>query len=248
MAKVTLSVIVPAYNEEKRLPKTLKAIDAYLKKQDYSYEILVVSDGSQDRTVQIAQKLALKIQNLRVIEEKENHGKGYAVRVGMLGAKGAYRVFMDADNSTSIDHIAKMWPEFKKGHQVVIGSRDIKGAQIAVRQPWWRQRLGDVFNLIVQVLSGLWGVWDTQCGFKGFRAQAAKEIFSRGTINRWAFDVEVLVVAKKLGCSIKEVPVRWVNDKESKVRLSGMVKMLLEVGQIAVNNRRGKYRFEKRNF
>lgn len=241
MTEVKLSVIVPAYNEENRLPKTLYALDEYLKKQDYSYEILVVSDGSQDRTVEVVQELAQKIQNLRVIEEKVNHGKGYAVRKGMLEAKGAYRVFLDADNSTSIEHVEKLWPEFKKGHEVVIGSRDIKGAEIVVRQPWWRQRLGDVFNLIVQVLSGLWGIWDTQCGFKGFSAHAAQRIFSRGVIDRWAFDVEALVVAKKLGYDIKEIPVRWVNDKESKVTFSGMVKMLLEVLQITVNNIVRKY-------
>jgi len=241
MAEIRLSVIVPAYNEERRLPKTLRAIDEYLKKQDYSYEILVVSDGSQDRTVEVAQELTQKIQNLRVIVQKENHGKGYAVRKGMLTAKGEWRVFMDADNATTIDHVEKLWPEFKKGHEVVIGSRDIKGAEIAVRQAWWRQRLGDVFNLIVQVLSGLWGIWDTQCGFKGFSANAAQKIFSRCVIDRWAFDVEVLVIAKKFGFSIKEIPVRWVNDKESKVTFSGMVKMLLEVLQIAVNNIVGKY-------
>ena len=241
MGEVKLSVIIPAYNEERRLPKTLDALDEYLKKQDYSYEILVVSDGSQDRTVEVAQELTQKIQNLRVIAQKENHGKGYAVRKGMIEAKGAYRVFLDADNATSIDHVEKLWPEFKKGHEVVIGSRDIKGAEIAVRQAWWRQRLGDVFNLIVQVLSGLWGIWDTQCGFKGFSANAAQKIFSRCVIDRWAFDVEVLVIAKKFGFSIKEIPVRWVNDKESKVTFSGMVKMLLEVLQIAVNNIVGKY-------
>lgn len=236
-----MSVIIPAYNEENRLPKTLDALDEYLKKQDYSYEILVVSDGSQDRTVEVAQELTQKIQNLRVITQKENHGKGYAVRKGMLGAKGSYRVFLDADNSTSIDHVEKLWPEFKKGHEVIIGSRDIKGAEIVVRQAWWRQRLGDVFNLIVQVLSGLWGIWDTQCGFKGFSAQAAQKIFSRSVIDRWAFDVEALVIAKNLGFSIKEIPVRWVNDKESKVKFSGMVKMLLEVLQITMNNVSGKY-------
>ena len=105
---------------------------------------------------------------------------------------------------------------------------------IAVRQPWWRQRLGDIFNLAVQILSGLWGIWDTQCGFKGFSASAAQEIFSRAKINRWAFDVEVLVIAKKLGYRIQEVPVTWVNDAQSKVRFSGMVKMLLEVLQISL--------------
>ena len=171
----------------------------------------------------------------------ENRGKGFAVKRGMLAAAGEYRMFMDADNATSIDQVVKMWAEFAKGFHVVIGSRDITGAQIAVSQPWWRRRLGDVFNLIVQSISGLWGIWDTQCGFKGFSAKAAQEIFSCATINRWAFDVEVLVIAKKRGYTIKEMPVTWVNDKDSKVRFFGMVKMLLEVLQIAWNNSIGKY-------
>ncbi|MEK7542219.1 MAG: dolichyl-phosphate beta-glucosyltransferase [Patescibacteria group bacterium] len=241
MVQVKLSVIIPVYNEENRLPKTLRAIDEYLRIQDYGYEIVVVSDGSQDRTREVVNELAQELKNLRVIGEQKNYGKGYSVREGMLEAKGEYRVFLDADNSTSIDHVKKMWPEFKKGFEVIIGSRDIKGALIAVRQPWWRQRLGDLFNLIVQIVSGLWGIWDTQCGFKGFSAKSAQEIFSRATINRWAFDVEVLIIAKKLGYTIKEIPVTWINDKESKVKFSGMVRMLLEVLQITLNKITGKY-------
>ncbi|OHA64720.1 MAG: hypothetical protein A2940_01800 [Candidatus Wildermuthbacteria bacterium RIFCSPLOWO2_01_FULL_48_29] len=229
-----LSVVIPAYNEESRLPRTLRDVDAYLRKQDYEYEIIVVNDGSRDRTVEVTNALAREIANLRLIDNQKNRGKGYAVRQGMLEAKGAYRVFSDADNSTSITHMGRMWPEFEKGFEVIIGSRDIEGAVIAVRQAWWRRRLGDIFNLVVQSLTGLWGIWDTQCGFKGFSARAAREIFSCAKINRWAFDVEVLVIAKKLGYQIKEVPVTWVNDKQSKVRFSGMAKMFLEVLQISL--------------
>ncbi|MBI2098322.1 MAG: glycosyltransferase family 2 protein [Candidatus Wildermuthbacteria bacterium] len=241
MAEVKLSVVIPVYNEENRLPRTLRDVDAYLRKQDYEYEIIVVNDGSRDRTAEVTNALAREIANLRLVNNQKNRGKGYAVRQGMLEAKGAYRVFSDADNSTSITHVGRMWPEFEKGFDVVIGSRDTKGAVIAVRQPWWRRRLGDVFNLVVQLLSGLWGIWDTQCGFKGFSARAAQEIFSRAKINRWAFDVEVLVIAKKLGYQIKEVPVTWVNDRQSKVRLSGMAKMLLDVLQISMNNVMNRY-------
>ena len=243
MVDVKLSVIIPSYNEENRLPKTLKAVDAYLSKQSYEYEILVVNAGSTDRTKEVVQNAMLKVRNLNIMDV-ENRGKGYAVREGMLRARGQYRMFMDADNSTSIDQVGKMWAEFEKGFEVVIGSRDMKGAQIAVRQSLWRQMLGNIFNLIVQTLSGLWGMWDTQCGFKGFEAKAAQTIFSRATIDQWAFDVEVLVIARKLGYKIKEIPVTWANDKESKVRLKGMVKMLLEVLQISINNLMGKYRSE----
>lgn len=241
MLEVKLSVVIPAYNEEGRLPRTLRAMDEYLQKQDYGYEILVVSDGSQDRTAEVVNELAQEIQNLRVMGEQENHGKGYSVREGMLEARGAYRVFSDADNSTSVDHIEKMWPEFERGFAVVIGSRDIKGAVIAVSQPWWRRRLGDAFNLIVQGISGLWGVWDTQCGFKGFTRKAAEAIFAKSIINGWAFDVELLLLAKKMGYPIKEIPVTWVNDPESKVNFKSMIRMLFEVFAIRKNMMQKKY-------
>ena len=236
-----LSVIIPAYNEAKRLLRTLKAVDEYLRRQPYEYEILVVNAGSTDRTKELVQGAMSEVRNLNIMDV-ENRGKGYAVKQGMLHAKGEYRVFMDADNATSLDHVEKMWPEFANGYDVVIGSRDVKGAVIAVPQVWWRRRLGDIFNLIVQLCSGLWGIWDTQCGFKGFTRKAAEEIFSKCTINRWAFDVEVLVLAKKMGYKIKEIPVRWVNDPYSMVTFSGMVKMLVEVLQITMNNIMGKYK------
>jgi len=224
-----LSVIIPAYNEENRLPKTLKAVDEYLQKQDYEYEILVVSDGSKDKTAEVVQDLESHIKGLRLIDNKQNHGKGYAVRQGMGEAKGDFRLFMDADNSTTIDHVEKMWPEFENGNEVVICSRDLKESVIPERQSWWRMRLGDIFNIIVQIFSGLWGLWDTQCGFKGFSAKAAQDIFPKAKINRWAFDVEILVLAKKLNYTIKEIPVTWINDAHSKVNLKGMITMLWEI-------------------
>lgn len=241
MSEIHLSVVIPAYNEEKRLPKTLKEVDAYLKRQNYTYEILVVNDGSSDSTAEVVRSLSSEIAHLRLVDSKENHGKGYAVRQGMLEAKGEYRVFMDADNATSIDHVERMWPEFEKGRQVIIGSRDLKGAVRTVRQVWWRERLGDIFNLIVQVMSGLWGIWDTQCGFKGFTEKAVQDIFPKAEINRWAFDPEILVIARKAGYKITEIPVTWINDPYSQVRFSGMVKMILEVLQIRINLIRGKY-------
>ncbi len=230
-----LSIIIPAYNEASRLPKTLREVDKYLSTQNYEYEIIVVNDGSKDKTAEVVKDLMLEIKNLKLIDNKENHGKGYVVRQGMLQAKGDYRIFTDADNSTSIEQIEKMLPEFKNGYDVVIGSRDIKGAVIAVPQPWWRRKLGDIFNLIVQVIAGLWGIWDTQCGFKGFSKEAVENIFPKCRINRWAFDVEVLVIAKRLGYKIKEIPVTWINSPETKVRFKGMVKMLFEVIQVRWN-------------
>ena len=237
-----LSIIVPAYNEERRLPKTLKAIDDYLRSQDYDSEIVVVSDGSQDKTAQVSKELG--ILNLRVIENKENHGKGYVVRQGMLEAKGDFRVFMDADNSTTVNHVERMWPRFGEGSDVVICSRDHKDSVIPTPQSFSRRMLGDLFNVgVVQLIGGLWGMWDTQCGFKGFTAKAAQDIFSRSVIDRWAFDVEALVIAKKLGYRVTEVPVLWINDAESKVGvgLKPMIRVFREVAQIRWNSITGKY-------
>lgn len=236
-----LSVVIPAYNEEKRLAKTLRSVSLYLQKQNYDSEIIVVSDGSKDRTREVVEGLQGEIPNIFLIANENNHGKGHVVRQGIMASRGEYRVFMDADNATTIDHMEKLWPEFEKGYDVVIGSRDIKGAVLAVAQAWWRRRLGDVFNLIVQVVSGLWGIWDTQCGFKGFSKRAVEVIFPRARINRWAFDVELLVIARKHGLRLKEVPVVWVNNPDSKVKFKGMAKMLFEIFQIRWNMIQGKY-------
>ena len=233
--KIRLSVVIPAYKEAGRVGKTLKKINEYLARQNYTYEIIAVNDGSPDKTAEVVKQLLLEIKNLRLIDNKENRGKGYVVRQGMLEAKGEIRVFMDADNSTTIDHIERMWIEFDLGREVVIGSRDIKGADIAVPQPWWRIMLGNIFNLIVQIISGLWGIWDTQCGFKAFTAKAVEDIFPKCQIDRFAFDVEILVLAKKMGYKIKEVPVRWINDTMSTVGFKSLVKMLIDVVKIRKN-------------
>jgi len=231
-----LSVIIPAYNEEKRLPKTLEEIDKYLRKQDYDYEILVVNDGSKDRTVEVTKGLISKIKNLIVTGYKKNRGKGYAVRFGMLEAKGDYRLFTDADNSTSIDHVEKIWPEFKKGFDIIIGSRDIKGAVLDPPQPWIRKLiLGEGFKLYRKIIIGLWGIEDTQCGFKCFTKKATEKIFQKCRINRFAFDPEFLVIAKKLGYEIKEIPIYWKNDPESKVKFKSIIKMALDLIKIRLN-------------
>lgn len=238
---IRLSVIIPAYNEEKRLPHTLNEISRYLKAQSYGYEIVVVNDGSKDRTAQVCLNLVNQIPNLRLIDNQENHGKGWVVRKGMLEAKGEYRLFTDADNSTSIDQVEIMWPAFEQGFDVVIGSRDIAGAKMEPAQPFFRQMLGEVFNLIVQIMVGLWGIWDTQCGFKALTAKAANQVFPKAVINRFAFDPEILMLAKKSGFKIKEVPVFWKNDVRSTVKFTWMLKMLLEVAQIRWNMLIGKY-------
>jgi len=240
--KIYLSVIIPAYNEEKRLPKTLREINNYLKKQIYTSEIIVVSDGSSDRTVEKVKNLMPEIENLKVLEFKERLGKGFGVKQGIFEAKGEYRIFTDADNSTSIDQVEKMWPEFEAGYDIVIGSRDIKGAVLSVPQPWIRKViLGGGFKLVRKIIIGLWEIKDTQCGFKGFKEKAAQDIFSRIFIRHFGFDPEVLVIAKKLGYKIKEIPITWVNDAQSKVKFKSMVKMLFETFKIKQNLILGKY-------
>jgi len=237
-----LSVIIPAYNEEKRLPKTLEEIDKYLSKQNYDYEILAVNDGSKDKTVEVAKSLLLKIRNLKVTGYKVNQGKGYAVRFGMLEARGDYRIFTDADNSTSIDQVEKMWPEFEKGYDIVIGSRDVKGAILDPPQPWLRQLiLGEGFKLLRKIIVGLWGIEDTQCGFKCFKGKVIEDVFPKCKINRFAFDPEFLIIAKKLGYKIKEIPVYWRNDPESKVKFKWMVNMGLDLLKIRWNLIKGIY-------
>jgi len=236
-----LSVIIPAYNEKNNISNTLKIIDGYLRRQSYEYEIIVVNDGSKDNTSDIVKGLLPQIKNLRLIDNKVNHGKGFVVRQGLLEAKGDFRLFTDGDNSTSIDQVEKMWPEFEKGFDIVIGSRDAKGAVLDPPQPFYRVILGDTFNLFVQIIVGLWGIWDTQCGFKGLSAEAAKAILPKCKIDRWAFDPEVLLIGKKMGYKIKEVPVRWVNNPNSRVKLKGMIKMLSEMLKIKENSILGKY-------
>ncbi len=237
-----LSVIIPAYNEEERLPKTLQEIAEYLSQQSYDSEIIVVSDGSKDRTGEVVREMIPEIRNLRLIENKENHGKGYAVRQGVLEGKGAYRIFTDADNSTSIDQIEKMWPWFEQGYDVVIGSRDIKGAVLDPPQPWWRRvLLGKSFRFLTHLICGTWNILDSQCGFKMFTRKAAEDIFPRIRILGFSFDVEVLVIAKRLGYRVKEIPVHWKNDPKTKVKLSNTFKMGIDLLKIRWNLLRGKY-------
>ncbi len=241
-----LSIIIPVYNEAKRINKTLLSINEYLKTKDYSYEIIVVNDGSKDETIQIVKSLMPSIKNLILLDNKKNCGKGYAVKQGMLSSQGKYRVFTDADNSTSIDHFEKMLPWFEKGYDVVIGSRRISGARIAIHQPFWKEFLGRIGNLIIRLVA-IKGIKDTQCGFKGFTAKSAEDIFKRLTINRWGFDIEVLAIAKALGYKIKEIPVYWINDPMTHVRLNTYFQVLFETFKIRWNLIVNKYDISKKN-
>jgi glycosyltransferase involved in cell wall biosynthesis len=227
MAQPYLSIIIPAYNEAERISATLIDMDKRLSNVDYTYEILVVSDGSKDGTVSVVKNMTKMIKNLKLIDLKENVGKGGAVKQGMLVASGRVRLFMDADNSTSIEQFDQMIPLFKEGYGVVIGSRATKGARLDPPEPLYRQIIGKTLNLFIQILL-LPGIWDTQCGFKAYTDEAAEKIFMRSSIPGWGFDVETLVLANRLGYRIKEVPVHWVNDTRSHVKFSGGLQFLAE--------------------
>lgn len=240
MARPFLSIIIPAHNEAERLPLTLFDVDKRLSQRDYSYEIIVVENGSRDNTAEVVRRMQGSVKNLKLIQSSEA-SKGSAVRLGMLQAKGEYRLFMDADNATTVDHFDRMLPYFsakcgsasgeKERYDVVICSRSRKESILDPPQPWYRQIAGKIGNLIIQLLV-LPGLWDTQCGFKAFTAEAAERIFSISRIHGWGFDVEVLALAKKLGYRIKEIPVQWVNDIRSTVKASAYITTLLDTLKI----------------
>lgn len=241
-----LSVIIPAYREAERIAKNLVEIEEYLSAKNYSHEVLVVTDGSPDNTAEIVRGHADKVKNLRVIENKENHGKGYVVRQGLLEAKGEIRLFMDADGSTAITHLDSFLPEFEKGFDVVIGSRDIAGSYIQVHQPKIREIMGDMGNWAIRVVLGLWSYPDTQCGFKMINAKAAEAVASRMVVDRFGFDFELIVLAKKLGFKIKQMPVRWLNEEGSTVGglfgPNGFIQVLVDLFKTRLRLWGGKYK------
>ncbi|MBL8030619.1 MAG: glycosyltransferase family 2 protein [Candidatus Doudnabacteria bacterium] len=236
-----LSVVIPAYNEAGRIANTLKAVHNFLQKQAYDYEILVVSDGSKDATSEVVQSLGSTVKNLVFLDNKQNHGKGYVTRQGMLKATGDVRLFMDADNSTTIDQMVPMLKFLDEGYEVVIGSIEVSGAKINEHAQWYRRALGHWSKYLIRLVAGLWDIHDTQRGFKLFTGHAAQEIFSRVTIERFGFDIEVLAVAKKLGYKIKELPVVWNNAGDSKVSLKSYFGVLMDLFRVRFNLWTGKY-------
>ena len=238
--KIHLSVVVPAYNEAKRIAGTLLDLDRYLSKQDYLYEILVVNDGSKDNTAEVVAKTGQLVKNLKLIDNKENHGKGWVTKQGMLEAKGKYRIYIDADNAISLDQIENFW-SYTKEFDVIIGSIEVKGAKIEEHAGWHRRFLGKISKYIIRLVAGLWEIKDTQRAFKLFPDKIAEEVFSRQTIFRWGFDIEILVLVKKLGYKIKELPVAWINPGESKVTLKSYIRTFAELLKIKYNILTNKY-------
>jgi len=238
-----LSVIVPAFNEEKRLLENIKKYNNYLSRQNYQYEIIIVNDGSTDKTAEIARRLESEIQELRLIDNQINRGKGAAVCQGLLAARGEYRLFLDADNATSINHLDLVWPQFKAGNDIVIGSRNPKDANKAYqakKQKFIKRMLGVGGNRIFQFFI-LQGIWDTQCGFKAFSKKATKKIIPKITIKRWIFDVEILLIAKRLNYKIGKIPVRWINRPHSRVGIQGYFIAFFELLKLKINLWQKKY-------
>lgn len=243
--KPVLSIVIPAYNEARRIEPSLERIREYLASRDESIEVLVVDDGSSDGTSGVVEREMPRFADsglsLRLLGDGKNHGKGAAVRVGMLAAKGEIVLFSDADLSAPIEELPKLVDPIRAGDvDIAIGSRALDRSLVGVHQSAAREAAGRIFNLLMRVLTGM-PFRDTQCGFKAFRAEAAREVFSRVLIERFGFDVEALYIARKLGYSIAEIPVIWNNVEGSTVGLMNGLNGYADVLRVRFNDIRGRY-------
>lgn len=244
-----LSWIIPCYNEERRIEKTIREVEQYLRSKNFpgGHEILVVDSFSPDRTAEIVKKLQLEFPALKLLIVKKR-GKGYGVKVGMLQTSGDIRLFSDADNSTAPEYFDAMRPLFQSGSEVVISSRDPKdapGASRDVEEVWYREIMGRIGNLVIQIF-GVWGIWDTQNGFKALTAKAAEDIFSRSLMGGFSFDIEMLALARKLGYRISIIPVKWKWDPDSTVTLKAYILVFVDVFRIRLNLLLRRYRLQEK--
>ncbi len=234
-----LSIVIPAYNEAARLPESLKAIADFVARQAYPVEVVVVDNNSTDRTGVIAQEFVAELPYVRVLFEG-TQGKGAAVRTGMLAAQGMYRFICDADLSMPIEDLVRFLPPQLDGYDIAIASREAPGA-VRYGEPWYRHLMGRVFNTIVRLFA-IPRLQDTQCGFKMFRDEVAKDLFPLQTLNGWSFDVEVLYAARRRGYRIVEVPIHWYYKSNTRIHpLRDSIDMFMEVFRIRRNGRRGLY-------
>lgn len=238
MTAPDLSVVIPAYNEAARLPRTLARLAEYLGAGGRSYEILVVDDGSGDRTAERARDAGGA--PVRVLVNDTNRGKGYSVRRGILEACGQRILMTDADLSTPIEELPRLQAEMEGGYDVVIASRALPGANVEIRQPWYRENVGRLFNLAVRLLV-VPGLHDTQCGFKLFRVEAARAIFSACRLDGFSYDVEALFIARRRGYRVAEIPVTWRNDAATRVGLGKGFRAFLDLARIRWNAGQGLY-------
>jgi len=239
----SISIIIPAYNEQDRLPETIRRIEHYFGGANWdSHEILVVDDGSTDDTAGAAGQFAKNNPNIRLLRNPGNRGKGFSVRHGMLEARGDWRLFSDADLSAPIEELEKLRCAVATGKfEIAIGSRAVDRSLIGVHQPGMRESMGRIFNLVMRASTGL-DIADTQCGFKLFRGDVAQDVFSRQKLERFGFDAEVLYIAHRRGHNIAEVPVRWNHVEGSKVSMFTGLHAFAELLEIRVNGMLGKYR------
>jgi glycosyltransferase involved in cell wall biosynthesis len=239
---VDLSIVVPAYNEELRISPTLDRLHAFLSAQPLRYEIIVVDDGSKDNTCGVVEQATAVIPNLRLVRQTPNRGKGAAVRMGMLAARGQIRVMCDADCSMPPEQLPRLLaPITACKAEISIGSRYAEGSKSDVKQPRYRILWSRLANKVIQ-RSLVPGVRDTQCGFKAFTAEAARDLFRLGKIDGWAFDLEILALAKRRGYTVQEVGVEWTDDRRSRVNpLKDLWKVIREALTIRRNLRKGVY-------
>lgn len=236
--KPFLSVIIPAHNEENRLPNTLEQVFDFLDKQPFTSEVIVVENGSSDKTLEVARQFTERHASLRVIQS--DRGKGAAVRKGMLEARGEYRFMCDADLSMPVNEIARFIPPAIEKTDIAIASREAQGA-VRYNEPLHRHLGGRAINFIIQLFI-LPGLNDTQCGFKCFTAQVAEDIFSLQILTGWSFDIELLYLARRHGYSIHEVPIDWIHHPETKVSaVRDAIRMIQDIFLIRSNARRGRY-------
>ncbi|MBI4398176.1 MAG: glycosyltransferase family 2 protein [Candidatus Omnitrophica bacterium] len=232
-----ISIIICAYNEAERLPKSLKEIGNFLESWRRSYEIIVVDDGSRDGTARVASEHLAGVSHF-VLSERNNRGKGYAVRTGMLHARGTYILFTDADLSTPIHELEKMIPFLEDGYDLAIGSRAIEAPEVKRTMIWYREIMGRTYNFLREIFIYP-GISDSQCGFKCFRREAAKDLFSAQKLNGFSFDAEILYLARKRQYRIKEVPVSWYAETQSKVKIvKDSLNMFLDLIRIRWMHRR----------
>jgi len=233
-----LSIIIPAYNEEERIKATLTKVFDFLDNNNIESEVIVVDDGSQDDTVRVVEEM--KKDNLRLLKNGNNRGKGYSVKKGMLNAKGELLLFSDADLSTPIEEL-KQFLEHSDKADVLVAARNLEGSEIKIKQPFFRSTLGKIFPFFVKHFL-IKGISDTQCGFKMFKRGCAMDIFKKQRVDGWSFDAEILFIASKHNYRIKQLPVEWNNDTRSKINsFTDPPKMLLELLKIRLNNILGRY-------
>jgi glycosyltransferase involved in cell wall biosynthesis len=237
---IDLSIIIPAFNEERRLPQTLDRIRAFLKSRPGTAEVIVVDDGSTDGTAQLVEKMRGTWPELRLLKNPGNRGKGYSVRHGMLESKGEVVLFTDADLSAPIEEADKLFAAMKT-HDAAIGSRDIDRSLIEVHQSKSREFAGMLFNLAVRLILFL-PFHDTQCGFKAFKSSRARVLFEQQRIERFGFDPELLFLARRHGIAVAEVPVRWAHDEGTRVNaLRDGLRMVFDVFRVRWNSLLGRY-------